>query len=144
MNHKKIIWVLLIVSLLILGGIFGIALADYFLPSFHDFLYRIGDGNFVEGKIHPVFFAFLPLLFITSILFFVRRETFLAWAKFAAPAFPLMLVVLLYTHNNVPVTGGWIGGPTDDQLATVFLPPLFLIISLLIIGIKSWKLKHSK
>ena len=52
-----------------------------------------------------------------------------------------MLVVLLYTHNNVPVTGGWIGGPTDDQLATVFLPPLFLIISLLIIGIKSWRLR---
>lgn len=83
----------------------------------------------------------IPLLIISPFLFFVRREAFIAWAKFAGVAFPIMLGILLYTFNNTPALGSWISGPTDDQLASVLLPTSFLIISLLIIGIKSWKLR---
>ncbi|MEK7555834.1 MAG: hypothetical protein AAB523_00935 [Patescibacteria group bacterium] len=89
----------------------------------------------------PIAIAFSTPFIITLILFFLRREAFIAWAKFAVVAFPLMLGILLFTFNNTPVTGSWISGPTDDQLASILLPSLFLIISLLIIGIKSWKLR---
>jgi len=85
----------------------------------------------------------VPLLIISPILFFVRREVFIAWAKFVIIAFPLMLGILLYTFNNEPATSGLgLGGLIPDELlASVTLPALFLIISLLLIGIKSWKLR---
>ena len=150
MNHKKILSALMVASFLALGVgyVFSEPLKFGICePAYYEYYSDKEDKDkwchsaFDENIPEPLLWSFLPLLFITLTLFFVRREIFLAWAKFAGIAFPLMLGVLLYTHNNIPVSGGWIGGPTDDQLATVFLPPLFAIISLLIIGVKSWKLR---
>ncbi|MCR4330411.1 MAG: hypothetical protein NUV49_00815 [Patescibacteria group bacterium] len=90
-----------------------------------------------EEKFHPLLWSFLTLFLVTLPLFIVRRGAFIAWAKFAVVAFPLMLGILLYTFNNTPVTGSWISGPTDDQLASVLLPSLFVIISFAIIALKS-------
>ena len=161
MNHKKIISVILVASLLALGGgyvffepvKFGICESTYYTSyNFYNYYGHWGEGGnnrvwcnefFGEGILLALLWSFLPLLLIPSALFFVRRETFLAWAKFASISFPLILSVLLYTYNNTPTEGGFglAGLISDEMLATVFLPPLFVIVSLLIIGIKSWKLK---
>lgn len=85
--------------------------------------------------------AFLPVLIITPVLFFVRRETFMAWAIFAAVGFPIMLGGLLYAFNIPQSTGGWVSGPNEAQVASFLLPGLFVIISLILIAVKSWKLR---
>ena len=139
MEQKKIVWILFVFAILIglVGvfsepGIFGLGCVNKGILCNNPLI-------FIEGE---PFLAFsIPLLFMTPILFFVRREVFITWAKFAGVFFPLMLAAILYTYNNTPVIGGWISGPTDDQLASVFLPPLFVIISIAIIGVKSWKLR---
>lgn len=100
-----------------------------------------GSNNF-EQRFHPFLISFLTLLPINILLFFVRRETFMAWATFAAVAFPLMLGILWYTYNYTdPITHGFMGGPTESQIATVVLPFLFIFVSIIIIAVKSWKLR---
>ncbi len=149
MKQKKILFALIVFSLLTLG-------VGYVFSEPLKFGICQSPSSDIEGGPvtwcgeslgenipEPLLWSFLPLLLITPILFFVRREVFLTWVKFASVFFPLMLAILLYTYNNTPVTGSWISGPTDDQLASVFLPPLFVIISLAIIAIKSWKLRKS-
>lgn len=142
MNYKKIILGVLFVSVgvilvsLLLALVSDCANVKTSLDSF------VCGGSF-EKYIEPLFWSFLPLLAISLILLFLRREVFIAWAKFAAVAFPLMLAILLYTYNNTPTTGGFglAGLISDEMLATAFLPALFLIISLVIIIVKSQKLK---
>ncbi|MFC1720676.1 hypothetical protein ACFL0K_00235 [Patescibacteria group bacterium] len=97
--------------------------------------------NLINNLSEPVFWSFLALLPVTIALFFLRREVFVAWVKFAAIGFPIMLAGLLYTFNMPQSTGSFMGGPSESEIASVVLPGLFLIISLLIIAIKSWKLR---
>ena len=138
MNQRKIVSLLFVISVLVSGVSFSPV--EHFVCEEES----VGGRDCVAAVINiiePLLWSFLPLVLISLIFFFIRREVFIAWAKFAVVAFPLMLGILLYTFNNTPVTGSWISGPTDDQLASVLLPSLFVIISLLIIGWKSWKLR---
>lgn len=102
--------------------------------------------SLVNNISEPLFWGFLPLLAVSLILLFLRREVFMAWAKFAAVGFPIMLAVLLYTYNNGPSTGGFglAGLISDEMLATAFLPALFFIISLVIIITKKVRSKSNK
>lgn len=141
MNQKKIVSVLFFISLLVIVG--GVVITLSSKCSFPDGSTYYCGTDFQEQKIQPVFLSFASILLITSFLFFVRRETFLAWAKFAVVTFPLMLGVLLYTFNNEPTPGGFglAGLIPDELLATFLLLPLFVIISFIIIVYKSWKLR---
>jgi len=87
-----------------------------------------------------VFFIALSLSFlpVSLTLFFLRREVFVAWSKFVAIGFPIMLGGLIYAYNIEQSTGSWIGGPTEAEIASSILPSLFLLISLIII-IRAWR-----
>ena len=89
----------------------------------------------------PVFYSSVSLLLVAITLFFVRREVFITWAKFAAVTFPLMLGIMLYTYNDAPMRSGFglSGLISNEQFATAILPPLFFLISLIIIVVKSRK-----
>ncbi|OGM92550.1 hypothetical protein A2935_00015 [Candidatus Wolfebacteria bacterium RIFCSPLOWO2_01_FULL_47_17b] len=118
--------------------------------------FMIGDGFGIctEGAIknrgclsllndisEPIFYSSISLLLVVASLFFVRREVFIAWAKFAAVAFPLMLGILLYTYNDAPMRSGFglSGLISNEQFATAILPSLFFLVSLIIIIVKSKK-----
>src|SRR3990167_1703301 len=75
----------------------------------------------------------LSLLLPSLILFFLPRQVFITWAKFAAIGFPIMLGGLLYAFNIEQSTGSWICGPTEAEIASAILPSLFLLISLVLI-----------
>ena len=141
MNHKKIV-----------GIIFGVAVLLTVVGIVSDpSSFGLGCENngflcknpfvFIRGEFY--FALSIPLLLITPILFFVRRETFMLWAKFAGIAFPIMLGILLYTFNNAPTPGGFglAGLIPDEQLASAILPSLFILISIILIAVKSWKLR---
>lgn len=143
MFYKKIVFGILLVSVVVvLGSILLARVSDCanVKTSLDSFL----CGGSFEKYIEPIFWGFLPLLAISLILLFLRREVFVAWAKFAVAAFPIMIAVLLWTYNNGPTPGGFglAGLISDEMLATAFLPVLFFIISLIII-IKKLKSKSS-
>lgn len=140
-KNKSIILVFIISVAVVLGSLLVASISEciYIKTSFDSF---VCGGSF-EKYIEPIFWGFLPVLVISLILLFLRREIFLAWVKFAGVTFPLMLVVLFYTYNNGPTPGGFglAGLISDEMLATAFLPALFFIISLIIIIVKSLKLR---
>lgn len=142
MNYKKIILTIFALSFVVAGGSFlPVWTVGCYPPG--SLIVDIHCTDFFNKYIEPLFWGFLPLLAISLILLFLRREIFLAWAKFAAVAFPLMLAVLLYTYNNKPSTGGFglAGLISDEMLATAFLPALFFIISLILIITQKLSLK---
>ncbi len=138
MNYKKqIILVFFVGILLSILGIFS----DPAVFGFNSTVYRILQSNPLISLSGLLFFSLAFPLIITSILlFFFREEIFTAWCKFAVFAFPIMVILLLYFFNNEPTYGLDLFGQ-DEELMSVILPVLFVGISLLIIGIKSWKLK---
>jgi len=142
MNNKKIVLFIFVFSFAVVGS--------SFLPVWTSSCYPPGSlivdihcADFFNKYIEPLFWAFLPLLAISLILLFLRREVFMAWVKFAAVAFPIMLAILLYTYNNKPTPGaggfGLAGLISDEMLATAFLPALFFIVSLIVIITKRLK-----
>ena len=142
MNKKTLPIVLFLFSLIVMGGCLAVILLNQ-CTSPDGLLVDIKCYDFLDQKIEPIFWGFLPLLAISLILLFLRREVFMAWAKFAVPAFPIMVAILLYTYNNGPTPDGFglAGLISDEMLATAFLPALFFIISLVIIIVKSHKLR---
>jgi energy-coupling factor transporter transmembrane protein EcfT len=142
MTYSKNMRVILFVSTLLL------TILTYFIT---------GDGlglcNNSIGKMHcvslvnniaePTFWAFIPAVASLFILLFVKKEVFKSWAKFALVSFPIMLLILFYTYNNGSPTGSVGLGPiyTDEDLATIFLPSLFFIVSVVIISLRSHKLR---
>ena len=134
---------MLTTSLLIVGSTF--------LPLWTASCYPAGSlvvdpscDDFFRAWIEPIFWSFLPLLAISILLFFVKRETFITWAKIASPAFAIMLALMFYTYNNTPQMGGWVNWGSDEEFATVLLPPLFFLISLAVITYKQLKLREKR
>jgi len=140
MKRKGALWLFVAVLVLTVG---------FYLVT-GDGLGLCSEGNnyrtcisHVNNISEPLFWSFLPLLAISFILLFVKRETFLAWVKFGVPAFVVMLAIILYTYNNTPQMGGWVNWGSDEEFATVLLPPLFFLISLAVIIYKQLKLRKS-
>lgn len=141
MSNKKEVITLFVLSLVIVGGYLLLAFSIDCWNS-PGSLSNLLCSDFGETKAQPFFWSFVPILVTSFILLFVRRETFIAWAKFAVPAFVIMLAIIFYTYNNEPAVGGWVDWGSDDQLATLLLPSLFFIISLILVVVKSQKRSH--
>jgi len=137
-NHKIISAAIFILSFAWIGIFAYLANTVDCWPRVSSFL----CGDFSETKLQPLFWSALPLPVIAIGLFIFRREVFLTWAKFAVPAFIIMIGIMLYTYNNTPDVGGWVDWGSDDQFATLTLPPLFFIISVIIIARKARRLRH--
>ena len=137
MNHRKIIIIFFIIAVLAIGTSYafsGLTVCHKYPWACNEFFLQVRSLLFILS---------LPLLLLTPILFFVRREAFVLWAKFAGVAFPLMLGILLYTFNNAPTPGGFglAGLIPDEQLASATLPLLFVLISIILISVESWRLR---
>jgi len=107
-------------------------------------LCKIQDNGCIYN--FPVFTLGQPLFllsisfFITSLfLFFAREEVFKTWGKFALGFLPLtiLLIWISPTISNDLIT------PFDKKLTATFLSVLFFLISLVIIAVKSWKLRKA-
>lgn len=80
-------------------------------------------------------------IFLVSILtIFFRTEIFLSWLVFGAVYVPLSVVLIflapLQTHDLI--------APFDKKTTALWLLCFFLLLSLLIIALKSWKLRGRK
>jgi len=142
MNQKIVATIILALALVV--GIFGV-LSE---PG----IFGLGctnNGVLCNNPLTPIpgepFLAISASLLVSIALFFVRREVFIVWAKFAAVAFPLMLGIMLYTYNDAPMRSGFglSGLISNEQFATAILPPLFFLVSLIIISVKSLRLRKS-
>ena len=97
-------------------------------------------AHIIEGVGQPLFLGFACIFLISISFFFLRQEVFKTWSRFALLAIPLgaILITLTPTQGN-----GSFATPTiDREIITWFVSILFLLISLLIIAVKSYKLRN--
>ena len=88
----------------------------------------------------PPFFLGIPIFLISILTYRMREEIFYAWVKFGYVWIPLSLLIIFTTPT---VDHSWaIGGLTRDTV-TFVMSGLFLIISLILIAYKFFKLKKS-
>ena len=82
------------------------------------------------------FFIFLPTLIISLITYFLREEVFRAWLKFAYVWIPVSMVLIYLAGGS---SGGGFGIPNvlDQEFVSLILASLFVLLSLVIIIVKS-------
>lgn len=84
-----------------------------------------------------ILFSFsLVIIFIS--LVFVKEQVFRIWLKTAIIFVPIAIFIFLIS----PVTGGDLFFPIDKKVVSLFLASVFLVVSLFIIAIKSFKLRQ--
>lgn len=140
MGYKKKIYYILVASVIL--AIISLILA---LPEYSG-LCRELDSACIDAYIYRYdalttsLLIFSACLFsISIILLFLREQIFLAWSKFSIIFFPIAVVLITMT----PTTSGTLVG-FDKESATLWLAIAFLIASILIIAIKSFKLRGMK
>lgn len=127
---KLIFWTSLLFSLIIL-------VIDYLGT------YKVcgdnGYGTCVDNLANIIILSLIifPVFLVSAITYFLKDRVFLAWLKFSSIWIPLQVILSLLT----PRYGG-AGIISIDRGAVSFvLSALYLIISLVLIAYKSWKLR---
>lgn len=133
MNHRKILGILLGVSILGIMLGFFIVYPEYFgvCTDGQDCI----DSKFLIFNVaHPLVLGLIPLAPILFILFFLPRTIFNTWKKLAVFLIPISIILIIITpvYCDAPL-----GLCFDKKLITQFLSISFSIISLIIIIYKS-------
>ncbi len=89
----------------------------------------------------PLFFGSLSLFIIFLILLFTKKAVWNAWKKFGIWYIPLATFLIFIAPSSSDGSFGFSMG-FDREGVTMFTSGLFMIISLLIIVIKFWKLRR--
>ncbi len=131
MNHRKKIGILLILSSII----FVVGYLIFYLDTKEICCYRSAD------KIgQPLGIGGLSLSIIFLILLFTKEAVFNSWKKFGIWYIPLAAILIFLAPSSSGGSFGYSMG-FDREAVTMFTSGLFLIISLLIIITKSWRLR---
>lgn len=144
---KKVLWTILILSvpLFIIG----------FIPLFPEFFglcrnnsdfdcLRLFDQYRYVGYL-TILAPLASLLCSVLLLRLKSNEAFQTWKKFAKIYLSIAFaIVLLFAFSSGGGGNFGLGGGMDTEGATIFLSGLFFLISLIIIAIKSWRLRKSK
>jgi len=100
--------------------------------------------GFLHTNADPMWLPGFILIFISIFLFFTKEQVFNSWKKFAIWYIPISAILIFLSPTG---HSSGLGGPSlaiDREAATMFLSGLYLIISLLIITIKSISLRNQE
>ncbi len=132
MNYRKTVTyilipaVILVILLLIAPSNRGVPVFDILLDT----------NSFTE----PLGIALLGIIPTMIILLFTPKKVFMIWKKFAVPYIVIAAILLFFAGDG---GGGFLGGSlVDGEILAWFFAILFFIISITIIGIKSFMLRR--
>ena len=133
MEYKKENKKILLISLLVL--LLGIGLGVLSTPL-NDFGLYWADA---EAIIETLVLFPLAIFLISLILLFSHSELIVfSWIRFAKYYLPVAAFLVIITSSD---RGGWISIGPDRESMIWFTSTLFFLISLIIIAVKSWKLR---
>ncbi|MFA5830248.1 MAG: hypothetical protein WC878_00285 [Candidatus Paceibacterota bacterium] len=107
--------------------------------AFQDYCYDHINDTFA---VFVMLFAPLTCLF-SFILLFLKEESFQLWQNFAVVWIPLslLLIVISPAQSDCFFGSGFICNGFDREGMIWFTAGIFFIVSLIIIAVKSWKLR---
>lgn len=134
MSYKKKVLLILLVS------IFGFITAFILTSPGSLGLCPLGDkfcfDPYDEIIGQPLGILSVCLFFLSLVLLIAHEQVFRVWSKFTIIFFPVAIALIAIT----PSISGSID-PVEREPVTLFLATIFLIVSLLIIAIKSFQLR---
>jgi len=135
MTKKKVFWISLI------GTAIAYVLTNPVTFGLCQKTYYFGDSIRCSDTLLPMIgqvlglFA-LGLLLFSIVTYFLREEVFRAWLKFAYVWIPVSMVLIYLAGGS---SGGGFGIPNvlDQEFVSLILASLFVLLSLVIIIVKS-------
>jgi hypothetical protein len=85
------------------------------------------------------FAIFIPIFFLSAFIFRMNEEIFLLWKKFTINYIYIYIIIILINPWQ-PADFS----PFEKKTAFMVLVPLYALISIILIAVKSWKLKSAK
>ena len=98
------------------------------------------DAPLAESVGQPIIMFSISILILFCILSFLRPEVFKSWSKFALFGLPIGIILIAITSPQG--SGSFATPDIDREIITWFVSILFLAISLIIIIVKSLKLRR--
>ena len=138
MNHKVVAVILFALSLLAI--LFGYFLLSPWLIGLCPIDSYCLDDSLNFGIGYPLYLSIriLPLIFFT--LIFVRKEVFSTWWKIITPLSILLLFIIISTPYEYH---GWIQLWPDRTAMTHLMVYVFVIVSIIVILWKYWRLSRT-
>jgi hypothetical protein len=143
MNYKKEIKLLFYTIAIAYSLIFAFGINDIYLSGNcktqqgGDFFHCLGIAMIPDQFQTLSLFFLVMLVFLLSPLYFLREEVYLAWRKFALWYLPIAAILLFIARPS----GGGMSLGFDRESLTFHFSAYFALISILIMFIKSIKLR---
>lgn len=144
---KKVIRIILIISVLV----FIVGFIPLFPHTFGLCEERFDSIRKCEAWYRDNLLPMARLTVISPIVFFVAflrslsSEVFNSWKKFAKYYLPIAAVLIVTDILFSSRGSGWgVSTNFDTELTTWWLAGIFFVVSLIIIAVKSWKLRKGK
>ena len=134
MNYKRKL--ILILAGAILAFIFAVAVLCQSIPSGNCYG-KWGEAGQAVGSLS------IALMIAAIPLFFLREEAFRSWFSFAKFYLPIVLALILWSAFASSSTSWGVSMGSDAETFTWFFSILFLIISIVLIIWKSWRLRRT-
>ena len=96
--------------------------------------------NIARFWAEALFFSSVSLFLTFLILLFTKEAVFSSWKKFGIWYIPLAALLIFLAPSSSGGSFGFSMG-IDREGVTMFISAVFLIVSILIIVVKSWKLR---
>lgn len=158
MNYKRKIFFLIVIA--VFFAIIGYGLTSFIKFEFNTCGSGFNDTGNLSGKINlapscagyrgyldsldnnlgvPLALFSVVSVFILFILLFLHEQVFHAWSKFAVIFLPVAIILIAVTPEYRDVFFSF-----DEEAYTLFFVAVFLVASLIIIAIKSLKLRKEQ
>ena len=128
----------IITILIILSGLSFFAFGET-ADSFYDWVNRFLDA---EAVFQTMFFFPAIISFFSLLLLFCKEQIFRSWLRFTKYYLPIaLLLILTSSSGGGGMFAGGLGTGFDREGMIWFTAGLFFVISVIMIAIKSWKLR---
>lgn len=94
----------------------------------------------ILDQVAEIFFPVVPLLIFAGLTFFLNEQIYKSWFLFARFWTPLSMVAVLLA----PEYGGHFMNPIEKGSVALFMSAIFIVVSIIIIGIKYFSLKRTR
>jgi hypothetical protein len=140
MSHKKKVFIIFILAVVIMLVSLILALPEKVgLCSGHDVSCKHGYIDNYNNLVQIGFIFSIPLIIISILLLFLKDQIFVSWSRLAIFFLPIAIIIIAIT----PSTSGSIS-PIEKEPVTLLLAAFFLIVSIILITIKSLKLRSKE
>ncbi len=96
-----------------------------------------------EGVALLIIFLSTAIFVFSLILLTLQEEVLRSWLRFVKYFIPIAFLIIIFSPRGGGGFGPGFGGFPDKETMTYWLTTLFSLVSIILIAVKSWRLRKS-